>query len=185
MNLRLFLPLLPLALSAPIVATAQDVPSTPRGPDGDARYAGHFVLEGTPEAARDRIRAELRPLIERLPALVQPLARERLNGRFRVAREIDVALPGDHIRVRYTGEETRTFDSRRGRPRRIETENGEATLTQLFRDGHLEQVFEGDNGRMYIVMELAGDGDRLEVTTILTGERLETPIRITHPYVRR
>ena len=58
-------------------------------------------------------------------------------------------------------------------------------MTQLFRDGHLEQIFEGDNGRMYRLLELSEDGSRLSATTIVQSERLENPIRITQPYRRR
>lgn len=169
-----------LLLVVATVASAQDVA------DDTARYVGHFVLDGSEEAARERVRRALEPAIQAIPFLFRSMASERLNARFRVVRAIDIALPEDRIQVRYTGERTRTLESRRGHPVTIETEDGrEAQMTQLFRDGHLEQVFQGEQGRMYRLLELSEDGARLTATTILQGGRLEQPIRITQPYVRR
>ncbi|MCB9596397.1 MAG: hypothetical protein H6719_26985 [Sandaracinaceae bacterium] len=162
------------------VASAQDTA------DETGRYVGHFVLDGSEEAARERIRRALEPAIQSIPFLFRSMATERLNARFRVVRAIDIELPADRISVRYTGERTRTLESRRGHPVTIETDDGgEARMTQLFRDGHLEQVFEGEHGRMYRLLELSEDGARMTATTILQGGRLEQPIRITQPYVRR
>ena len=163
------------------VASAQVAPV-----DETARFAGHYVLDCEEEEARQRIRQALEPAIESIPFLMRSMARSRLNERFRVVRTIEIALPADRIRVRYTGERSRTLESRRGHPVTIESEEGnEARMTQLFREGHLEQIFEGENGRMYRVLELSEDGSRLSATTILQGDRLEQPIRITQPYRRR
>jgi len=152
----------------------------------EGRYSGHFVLEGSEQQARHRIRRALRPAIASLPFLFRSTAESRLNERFRVVRAIDISLPGDRIRVRYSGERTRVLESPRARPTTIRGDDGnEARMTQLFRDGHLEQIFEGDNGRMYRLLELSEDGSRLSATTIVQSERLENPIRITQPYRRR
>lgn len=160
------------------LAGAQDV--------GPAQYEGHYVLDGSPAAARDRVRHALRPALDQIPAIFRGMAEERLNARFEIVRAIDISLPTDRIRVTYTSTRTRTLESRAGYPTTIETDDGrEARMTQLFRDGHLEQIFEGEQGRLYRVLELSADGSRLTATSILTGDRLDAPIRITQPYVRR
>ena len=66
--------------------------------DETARYAGHFVLDGGEEAARERVRRALRPAIQSIPILFRGMAEDRLNDRFQVVRAIDIALPEDRIR---------------------------------------------------------------------------------------
>lgn len=170
--------LVPITLLLAAVASAQVV--------DESRYAGHFVLDGTEDAARQRVRRALRPALEQVPTMFRSMAEERLAGRFQVVRVIDIALPADRIRVTYASDRSRTFESRRGYPTTITTDDDrEARMTQLFRDGHLEQIFEGEQGRLYRVLELSADGTHLTATSVMTGERLDTPIRITQPYVRR
>ncbi|HJL14428.1 MAG TPA: hypothetical protein RMH99_02160 [Sandaracinaceae bacterium LLY-WYZ-13_1] len=149
------------------------------------RYAGRYRFDGSDEDGRRRVQRALAPTLRRLHSVLRALAERRLNDSVPVARRIDIGLDGEEIAIRYVGEDDRTFRSRAGRPRAIEGLDGrEARMTQLFRDGHLEQVFEGERGRMYNVFELSRDGRRLTLTVVMTGERLEEPIRITLPYVR-
>jgi hypothetical protein len=160
------------------VASAQSIPPDPR-------YAGRYRFDGTDDDGRRRVRLALEPTLRRLNPLVRGLAERRLNESVPIARRIEVGVDGERISVRYVGERDRTFRSRAGRPRTVETRDGrEARMTQLFRDGHLEQIFEGENGRMYNVFELDEAGRRLTLTVVMTGERLDQPIRITLPYVR-
>ncbi|MEZ4337178.1 MAG: hypothetical protein R3B82_11180 [Sandaracinaceae bacterium] len=170
--------LTPALLLVAALASAQDA--------AESRYEGHFVLEGSADAARDRVRRALRPALAQVPSMFRSMAEERLAGRFQIVRAIDIALPGDRIRVTYASDRRRTFESRRGYPTTITTDDDrEARMTQLFRDGHLEQIFEGEEGRLYRVLEVSADGTRLTATSVMTGERLDAPIRITQPYVRR
>ena len=165
-------------LTSTAAAVAQVAPSNPR-------YAGRYRFDGTDEDGRRRVRRALEPTLARMNPLIRALAERRLDDSVPIARRIVIGLNGDRISVRYVGEEDRTLQSRAGRPRTIEGRDGnEAQMTQLFRDGHLEQVFEGERGRMYNVFELDESGRRMTLTTIMTGERLEEPIRIALPYVR-
>ncbi len=151
----------------------------------DPRYGGTYRFDGSEEDGRRRVRSAIEPALARMNPLMRAIAERRLDQSVPVARRIIVALNGDRISVRYEGEQSRTFESRAGHPRTVEARDGrEARLTQLFRDGHLEQVFEGENGRMYNVFQLAEDGRRLTLEVVMTGERLEQPIRVQLPYVR-
>lgn len=151
----------------------------------DPRYAGRYRFDGTEDEGRRRVRRALEPVLRRVNPLLRGVAERRLNDSVPVARRIEIGVDGSRISVRYVGERDRRFESRAGHPRTVEARDGrEARMTQLFRNGRLEQIFEGENGRMYNVFSLDEPGRRLTLTVVMTGERLEQPIRVTLPYVR-
>lgn len=153
----------------------------------DERYVGHYVFAASMNDGRRRVMTALRPALERLPALVRNTVESRLSDGEPVPRTIDVWLRGQRAFVRYAGDdEPRTFETRLGQPTEVETRMGRtATLTQLFRDGHFEQIFQSDRGRWYNVFTLDESGDRLQLRVAVTSERLDTPLHMELPYVRQ
>lgn len=182
MRLRVSLPLVSLSLLLAASAVAQ------REPPENERYVGHYVYASNVQDGRRRVMRALRPALERLNALVRNTIESRLSDGEPVPRTIDVWLRGQRVFVRYAGgeEEPRTFESRLGRAEEVETRMGRtARLTQLFRDGHFEQIFESERGRWYNVFTLDETGEQLDLRVAVTSERLDTPLHMHLPYRRQ
>lgn len=153
----------------------------------DRRYEGRYRLRGQVAHARQRVVGAIGEVVGEINPLFRALLEERLASRQPVATRVVIDFPEErNIHVRYEGERTRDYRSRAGYPEEIENEQGERVrLTQLFREGHLEQVFEGPRGRWYQVLTLSGDARVLTVATTITGERLPRPIRWQLEYERQ
>lgn len=169
------------ALSAPGRAQAP-----PRGTATslDPRYVGEYRYAETMERARARIRHAAEPVLSGMNPVVRLLA-ERAVDDAEVPRRIRIALPRPRIAITYVGrEDAKTFESRAGYPTDVHHDGRSSRMTQLFRDGHLEQIFQGERGRWYNVFELGGDGAQLTMSITIVGERLPRPVRLTLPYRR-
>ena len=161
-------------------ATAATAPAT------DARFTGHYRFAESPEAGQRRVIRAVQPILRSINPIFRPLAESRLRETYVPAR-IDLTVRGQHVAVRYVGrEEEHTFRSRAGYPRTITRDSGQAArMTQLFRDGQLQQIFEGDQGgRWYNLFALDASAERLTLRVVVTHERLTEPIRVELPYVR-
>ena len=135
------------------------------------------------ERARDATAA----LLAQLNPVVRLIAEARISGAH-IPPRIHMRARAPHIAVRFAGygdEEDRAYRSRAGYPTNIVTRSGDdARLTQHFRAGRFEQIFEGERGRWYNIFSLDESGDHLLLEVVLTGERLQTPIRLELPYRR-
>jgi hypothetical protein len=147
----------------------------------DPRYAGSYVFAGTVEAAQAQFRRALEPELSRIDPLLRMMGESMVQGRLPVPRRIDIGIDGDRIAVtiRNDGEAARTYESRAGYP----SARRASTMTQLFRDGHLEQIVEYESGvRKYRIFTLDESGDALHFELVLTGA--QRPFRFTASYRR-
>ena len=161
------------------------VPALAQTEATDPRFTGRYRFDGSAEDGRARVIRAVRPTLGRLNPILRAAAMERLNESRPVPHRIDLGVRGERIRIRYHGaERTRAFESQSGHPRQVEGEQWEARMTQLFRQGRLEQVFEAHGGRWYNVFTLDESGERLTLRVVLSGGRLPETIQLELPYRR-
>lgn len=176
----------PLALAAAFSLLAAAATTAAQTDAPIEALTGRYRYAESAEAGQRRVMRAVEPLLRGLNPLVRPLAESRVREA-RIPPRIDLTVRGDRVAVRYVGrEEERTFRSRVGRPRNIRRDSGEAArLTQVFRNGQLQQIFEGpEGGRWYNLFSLDPSGRRMTLNVVVTHERLGTPIRVELPYER-
>ena len=174
--------LLCLSLSAP--GSAQRAAASR---EVQPRFGGHYRYAESDARGQERIRAAARSLLSQLNPITRLIAEARING-MHVPPRIDLQVSPAEITTRFVGygdDEDHSYQSRPGYPNSIVTDSGrDAELTQHFRGGRLEQIFEGERGRWYNLFALDESGEHLRLEIVLTGERLDTPIRVELPYRR-
>ena len=115
---------------------------------------------------------------------MRAVARARIDADALVARRIRVEVDGEHIATTLHTTADHRFRTRLGHPASVTTETGsEAQLTQLFREGRLELVFDLSEGRRWTVLSLS-PGERLTVTTTIDPHRLDDNVRYVLEYRR-
>ena len=149
------------------------------------QLAGTFEYPHGEAHAQAIIRAAVEPRIQQLPGMFQGIARQRMQERMRVARQLTIAL-GRETSVTFVGERTTAVRSSvPGTTTVTNPEGREVEVTQRVSGGWLEQTFSGENGQLRQLLSTEPDGATLHLDITLSSERLGEPIRYRLDYVRR
>ena len=117
-------------------------------------------------------------------AFMRAMARTRIDLDEMLVRRISVATRDETITTILHTNRPHRFHTRRRHPARVTTETGDgARLTQHFRDGALEMVFDLDEGRRWTVLRVDEAG-RLLLTTTIDPTRLDRNVRYELTYRR-
>lgn len=170
--------LAPLGWSASVHAQSASVQRRPRA-HVERRYAGEYDYDASrADDVAAQVRAMTRRYLERLDPLTRMMIENRLEGPdlldgLPIPRRIGIGIDGTEITTRFDlpDGQRRSAVSEAGRPTPYEIPDRDerTTVTQLFRDGHLERIF-GDGEpqtRYYEVYELEASGRRLSVRFVL------------------
>lgn len=160
-----------------LAAQVTQIPSTL---PGAWRY-GHADAHGVAI-----VRAAIEPALSALPSWAQPIARERLETRTRIATRIEIATEGERVQVTTHGERDFTVDLALGAaPVTLRGPEGrDVQASQRLSGGWLEQSFAGPNGDMRVLYSTEPSGEPMHVDVTLSSERLASPIRYRLDYVR-
>lgn len=148
------------------------------------RFAGHYRYAESADVGQRRVRRAAAPILQEMNPIVRLIAEHRLNDTH-VPRHIEIRTESGEIAIRFAGDEDLTYRGPVGRPRTITLDSGgNARLTHLLRDGQLQQIFEGERGRWYNVFRLDESARHLHLEVVITGARLDEPLRVNLPYTR-
>lgn len=132
------------------------------------------------------VRAAIEPALSALPSWAQPIARERLETRTRIATRIEITTESERVQVTTHGERDFTVDLALGAaPVTLRGPEGrDVQASQRLSGGWLEQSFAGPNGDMRVLYSTEPSGEPMHVDVTLSSERLASPIRYRLDYVR-
>ncbi len=147
-------------------------------------YVGEWVLVPSVESGRQTIRSAFERALRDVNALMRAIARQRIDVDEMLIRRITVAVDGPTITTTLHTTAPHRFRTRQNHPAPVRTENGvDAQLTQLFRGGRMELVFDMDEGRRWTLLTPAG-ADRLRLTTTIDPTRLDDNVHYALDYRR-
>jgi len=132
------------------------------------------------------VRAAIEPALAALPSWAQPIARERLETRTRIATRIEIGTEDGRVQVTTHGERDFTVDLALGAaPATLRGPEGrDVQASQALSGGWLQQTFAGPNGGMHVLYSTEPSGEPMHVDVTLSSERLANPIRYRLDYVR-
>ncbi len=132
------------------------------------------------------VRAAIEPALAALPSWAQPIARDRLETRTRIATRIEIGTENGRVQVTTHGERDFTVDLALGAPAATlrGPEGRDVQASHDLSGGWLEQTFAGPNGGMRVLYSTEPSGQPMHVDVSLTSERLANPIRYRLDYVR-
>lgn len=172
-----------MTLSAICVLGLMAAPGQTQEPDRSA-YAGEWVLLPSEDAGRRTIRAAFDRALRDVNSLMRAMARQRIDVDEMLIRRITVAFQGPNITTTLHTTRPHRFRTRQNHPAQVTTENGsDARLTQLFREGRMELVFDMDEGRRWTVLR-PGGADALTLTTTIDPTRLDDNVHYSLDYRR-
>ena len=171
------------ALIVPMLLLFAAAPGRSQQPDRDV-YTGEWILVSSVEDGRQTIRSAFDRALRDVNPFMRAMARQRINVDEMLVRRIRVAIDGPRITTTFHTTRPHRFQTRQDHPDQVTTENGNAArLTQLFRSGQMEMVFDMEEGRRWTVLTTEGS-DRLTLTTTIDPTRLDDNIRYSLVYRR-
>ena len=163
--------------------TASSHPGSAQPPESE-RFDGTWSLIGTPQRGEATLWGGFETALRDHP-LFRMIARQRVQPAELLARRYRVSVEPQHVTTTLECARSHRYRTRLGHPAQVRAESGEpARLTQLFRAGHLEQVYEMDEGRRWVVFELEGD-DAMRVSTTIDPVAFDRNIRYALRYRRQ
>ncbi|MFP4624035.1 MAG: hypothetical protein ACOCVZ_04340 [Gemmatimonadota bacterium] len=169
---RLFIPLVALAVAAPLSAQA---PGEDPIPEGLYRFV--------PEAS-DRIEDRLDDAVDHMSFLVRGIAKRRLKGANKPIDRIDLRYQGDSLWISLHEDEPWIVSLRSGEYMDYVREDGEVVQVKTdLEPGVIDQYFKSEDGEKQMIYTLRDDG-RVAVETIIYSDKLEEPFRYTWVYER-
>lgn len=177
---------LAVAVVAPTPAHPQETPAAPEGAGADVAELvnGEWRLAISESAAQGRIERAIEDATRQMLPIVSGIAAGRLRDANRMSPTIGITVDPRRVRIEF---EHATFETAPGHPRRMPRPGHESEMievTQLVREGHLEQIFTNEDGRRWNTFQPSPDGQRLELGSVLQSTQLPQPMRYTIPYER-
>lgn len=148
------------------------------------RFDGVWVLAVPAASARQTVDNAIERAVRAMNMLLRGVARPMIRDNTPINQSIELRFrSGNNVFCRFdTGA---TYTTPLGATRNGESLDG-ATLrvTQRFRDGGLEQVFQADQGTRWNVYHRLPDG-RMRVDATTQGDMMPQPLRFSLTYRRR
>ncbi len=172
-----------LCASAPLAHT-QRAAQAPARTEDELRqlYRGAWFLQPPEDQARRIIDRAITRAVSEMNYFVQGIAESQLRDNTPINRRLDIGFEPD-------GRITVSFDQRytyTTRPRATQAfplpDGGTDDVTQLFRDGHLEQVFSATLGRRWNVFSLSADGASMTMSATQQGPLMPAPMNYRLEY---
>lgn len=116
---------------------------------------------------------------------LQGVTRTQVHDNTPVNERIDIGFPADgRITVGFDGRFT--YSTRPGVAQDFDVPGtGNVNVTQLFRGGHLEQIFTATLGRRWNTYDLSADGQTMSCTSTMQGPMMPAPVVFTLQYRKR
>lgn len=112
---------------------------------------------------------------------VQSVARDQLRGNTPVNERIDIDFPGSNITVGF--DQRFSYTTSPAVPTTFDVAGtGSVTISQYFRDGHLEQFFDASLGDRWNTFELSADGTTMTVSATQQGPMMPVPMHFVLRY---
>ena len=148
------------------------------------RFEGTWILAVPQARARQTVDRAIDRAVNAMSFFMRPIARPMIRDNTPVNRQITLAFLSNN-RIRVTFDTGATYTTTVGRPARGETLEGDPmTVTQRFRDGTLEQVFQADQGTRWNVYTSTGEG-RLRIAATTSADMMPRPLVFQLDYRRR
>ncbi|MGF1469982.1 MAG: hypothetical protein ACFCGT_27980 [Sandaracinaceae bacterium] len=146
---------------------------------------GTFVYAGRPAAGERIIRDAIDAGLRGLEPELERLARARLAESTWLPRTIQIDASAERIRVRYEGEDSRTFDTEPGEPENMFSPSGvRAQLIQSVRpDGGIQQNLRALDGTQINMLTPTRSGG-LALDVVISSRRVRREIRFQLLYRR-
>lgn len=171
-----------IAVASPGAGAGQPAPPAP-----DTEIArtleGRWVLAIDRAEAQRRVDGAIGSVTRQMIPIVSSIAARRLRTYNPLAVAVEIAFPGDRIRVRF---DDQSFDTRAGYERTVtipEQDPSRVRVHQAIRGGALMQVFSTHEGRRWNTLSVEEDGT-LAFQVVIRSGRLPTDIRYQLPYRR-
>ncbi|MGE0787421.1 MAG: hypothetical protein AB7S26_17240 [Sandaracinaceae bacterium] len=149
-----------------------------------ARLDGHWVLATPADTARRTVDAAIERAVNAMNMLLRGMARPMIRDNTPINQYIELRFRSvDEIFCRFdTGAR---YTTPLGATRNGRSLDGETLrVTQRYREGALEQVFQADQGTRWNMYVVEADGTlRLDATT--QGDMMPEPLRFSLTYRRR
>lgn len=172
-----------VCLALVCLALAVSAPSQGQAPDRSA-FAGRWELVPSVENGLRTIQSAFELALRDANPLMRAIARQRLDTDAMLPRRITVALDGPTITTTLHTTAPHRFRTREDYPAQVTTEEGgDARLTQLFRSGRMEMVFDLDEGRRWTTLSISAE-DRLTLSTTIDPTRLDSNVYYSLEYRR-
>lgn len=181
----------PALLAGALVALAL-WPSTAQPQDGRAaqleqlreRFDGHWVLAVPTASARRTVDNAIERAVNAMNMLLRGMARPMIRDNTPINQSIELRFRSvDEVYCRFdTGA---TYTTPLGATRNGQSLDGETLrVTQRYRDGAFEQVFQADQGTRWNQYHLLDDG-RMRVDATTQGDMMPQPLRFSLAYRKR
>jgi hypothetical protein len=184
-----------LLLSASLLAMLVVVASPPRARTQDApvrteeelrrMLEGAWFLTVSQSAGQAAIDSAIERAVGEMNFFLQGITRTQVRDNTPVNRRIDLDFADDG-RITVGFDQRFTYTTRPGVAQDFALPDGSSVnVNQLFRSGHLEQVFTATLGRRWNVYTLSPDGQTMSVTATTQGPMMPVPVVFTLQYRQR
>lgn len=181
--LSLALVLAPSVL-APTVARTQDAPART---DEELRglLNGAWFLTVSRSQGQAAIDRGIERAVAEMNFFLQGVTRQQVHDSTPVNERIDIGFtPEGRITVGF--DQRFTYTTRPGVAQDFDVPGtGNVNVTQLFRGGHLEQIFTATLGRRWNTFDLSADGRTMTCTSTMQGPMMPVPVVFTLSYRQR
>lgn len=179
------LAMLSLAVAlAPSIARTQDAPQRT---EADLRRLldGTWYLTVSQAQGQAAIDRGIDAAVAEMNFFLQGVTRTQIREKTPVNRRIDLGFAGDG-RMTCVFDQAFAYTTRPGVAQDFDLPDGTSVnVTQLFRDGHLEQIFTATLGRRWNTYALSADGQTMTVAATTQGPMMPRPVYFTLDYRQR
>lgn len=149
---------------------------------GIERFVGTWRYAGTPEQGREIIHRAVDYTVEPMNFITRGFAAGRLRDKNQLIRNIEIAAPGDSIRVTFDGERTYQTPPNQWRVHTFQGEDVNVVLRP--RGDVLVQLFRSESGLRRNVYRLVDD-DTMHLEVTVQSDQIPRDMRYRLEYRRR
>ena len=178
--------LLVVSASLPLLPSHAETQPTPTRTEAELRagLTGAWYLTVSRTAAQAVIDRGIERTVSEMNYFLQSVARDQLHANTPVNERLDISFPGSNITVGF--DQRFSYTTSPAVPTAFDVEGtGTVTISQYFRDGHLEQFFDASLGDRWNTFELSADGTTMTVSATQQGPMMPVPMHFSLTYRQR
>lgn len=175
-----------LSASLPLLPSHAETQATPMRTEAELRagLTGAWHLTVSRTAAQAVIDRGIERTVSEMNYFLQSVARDQLHANTPVNERLDISFPGSNITVGF--DQRFSYTTSPAVPTAFDVEGtGSVTISQYFRDGHLEQFFDASLGDRWNTFELSADGTTMTVSATQQGPMMPVPMHFSLTYRQR